>query len=98
MGASETASGSAVPEATPRPTGPEVEIPAVQVAEPAAEGRVDISERTGARDLSDDFDDHVSTIFCLFSFVFYRVRDSAPDGSSPRGYARLPAVGRRLDK
>ena len=63
-GASEAASGSAAPEATPRAAGPKVEIPAVQVTEPAAEGRVDISEPTGARDLSDDFDDHVSAFFC----------------------------------
>ena len=31
-----------------------------------------------------------------FKCLFYRVRDSAPDGSSPRGYVRVLAVERRL--
>ena len=39
--------------------------------------------------------EHVSSV-CLAFFLFYRVRGSAPDGSSPRVYRRLGTVGYRL--
>ena len=93
-------------EATPEAMGPEVAILMAQATEVAAEGRAATLEPAGTReepslvpagDSTEDFSHHVSVL--NFSSIFlhlYRVRDSARDGSSPRGYVRLLAVGRRL--
>ena len=99
-------SAATAPEATPEATGPEVVTPTTQAAEVAAEERAATSSPADAReeappvpagDSTEDFSQHVSIVnFFAISSHLYRVHASAPDGSSPRGYVRLLAVGRRL--
>ena len=101
-----TPEAATAPEATPKAASPEVIIPMAQVTEEVVEGSAAASEPAGAReepplvpagDSTEGYADHVSVLNSSSVFLhFYRVRDSAPDGSSPRGYVRLLAVGRRL--
>ena len=97
---------STASEATSEATGPEAVTPTAQATEVAAErraatpGPADAREeplRVPAGDSTEDFSQHVSILsFFAISLRLYRVRASAPDGSSPRGYVRLLAVGHRL--
>ena len=97
---------STASEATPEATGPEAFTPTIQATEVAAErraatpGPAEAREeplRVPAGDSTEDFSQHVSILsFFAISLRLYRVRASAPDGSSPRGYVQPLAVGRRL--
>ena len=91
-------------EMAPGVTRPEVVVPTAQATEVAAEEHSAASESAAAEDeaplvpggdSSADVATHVSAS-AFVVFACYRVRDSAPDGSSPRGYVQPLAVGRRL--